>query len=51
MIKFIKIFCFSLLTVINFSPVLLNAEAQINLTKIKFATDWRAQAEIGRAHV
>ena len=47
MIKFIKILCFSLLTIINFSPVLLNAEAQINLTKIKFATDWRAQAEQG----
>ena len=47
MIKFIKIFCFSLLTIINFSPVLLNAEDHINLTKIKFATDWRAQAEQG----
>ena len=47
MIKFIKIFCFSFLAVINLAPVLLNAEAQDNLTKIKFATDWRAQAEQG----
>ena len=47
MIKFIKIFCFSFLTVINLASVLLNAEAQDNLTKIKFATDWRAQAEQG----
>ena len=47
MIKFIKIICFSFLTLINLAPVLLSAEAQVNLTKIKFATDWRAQAEQG----
>ena len=47
MIKFIKIFCFSFLTVINLASVLLNAEAQDDLKKIKFATDWRAQAEQG----
>ena len=47
MIKFIKIICFSFLALINLAPVLLSAEAQVNLTKIKFATDWRAQAEQG----
>ena len=45
MIKFIKIICFSFLTLINLAPVLFSSEAQVNLTKIKFATDWRAQAE------
>ena len=47
MIKFLKIFTFSLAILLNLIPISIIAEENKKLIKIKFATDWRAQAEQG----
>ena len=47
MIKFLKIFTFSLAIFLNLIPISIIAEENKKLIKIKFATDWRAQAEQG----
>ena len=47
MIKFFKIFTFSLIILLNSIHFSIIAEENRELIKIKFATDWRAQAEQG----
>ena len=47
MIKFLKISTFSIAILLNLIPFSIIAEENKKLIKIKFATDWRTQAEQG----
>ena len=47
MIKFLKISTFSLVILLSLMPFSIIAEENKKLIKIKFATDWRAQADQG----